>query len=99
MRQGKEASVLDQNYVWQGRPSNMTYAGSYCQIFIRFPGNTPQVPRKVVLEAHDIPRHGSGDPLKDRFRHTTRFHEFHGEMPLDEAKLTSQGPGVRADAQ
>ena len=27
------------------------------------------------------------------------FHEFHGERPLDEAKWTAQGPGVRADAQ
>ena len=32
---------------------------------------------QVVLEAHDIPRRGSGDPLENRFGHMIEFLEFH----------------------
>ena len=99
MRAGKEAGLSDQDYVWQVGPSTVMYSGSALLVVTSFSGNQLQVSRKVVLEAHDIPRHGSGDPLEDRFRHTTRFHEFHGERPLDEAKWTFQSPWVRADAQ
>ena len=66
MRLGKEHPVLDQNYVWRRGCSSATCSGSIYQIIMRFGWNTLGVSRKVVLEAHDIPRRGSGDPLMDR---------------------------------
>ena len=77
----------------------MMSSGSAHQILIRFSGNTPQVSGKVLPEAQDIPRHGSGDPLKDRFGHMIECDRFDVQKPLDKAKWTSQGPGVRAGAQ
>ena len=44
---------------------------------MRFGWDTPWVSRKVVLEAHDIPRDGSGDLLKNRFRHVIDFLELY----------------------
>ena len=32
--------------------------------------------KECVLEAHDIPRHGSGDPLRGRFGHMIEFLGF-----------------------
>ena len=77
----------------------MMSSGSAHQIFIRFSGNTPQVSGKVLSEAQDIPRHGSGDPLKNRFGHMIEYDGFDVQRPLDKAKWTSQSPWVRADAQ
>ena len=67
MRPGERSGLSDQNYLWHGCASIVTCSRSTRQIFIRFSGNTPQVPRNVSLEAHDIPRHGSGDPLENIF--------------------------------
>ena len=77
MRVGKEAGLSDQNYVWHGGSSNMTCSGSALLVVTRFSGNQVQVSRKVVLEAHDIPRDGSGDPLVEKFCHMMRFDGFH----------------------
>ena len=77
MRLGKEHPVLEQTYLWRGGSSSAACSGSICQIIIRFGWNTPWVSRKVVLEAHDIPRRGSGDPLQDRFGRMMDFIEFH----------------------
>ena len=77
----------------------MMSSGSARQIFIRFSGNTPQVSGKVLPEAQDIPRHGSGDPLMVRFFSYDRILGFDVQRPLDKVKWTSQGPGVRAGAQ
>ena len=74
-------------------------SGSYCQIVMRFSGNTPQVSGKVLPEAQDIPRHGSGDPLKNKFGHMIEYDGFDAQRPLDKAKWMSQGPGVSAGAQ
>ena len=77
----------------------MMSSGSARQILIRFSGNTPQVSGKVLSEAHEILRHGSGDLLLDRFGHMIEYDGFDVQRPLDKAKWTSQGPGVRAGAQ
>ena len=77
MRPGKEACLSEQNYVWQGGPSNVTCSGSIYQIIIRFRKNTPWVPRKIVLEAHDILRHGYGARLENRFGHMMNVDGFH----------------------
>ena len=77
MRLGKEHGLSDQNYVWHGRSSNMTCSGSNCQIIMIFSGNHVQVSSKVVLEAQDIARDGSGDPLKDRFSLMMKFDGFY----------------------
>ena len=73
MRLGKEAGLSDQNYLWHGGYSNMTCSGSVLLVVTRFSGNHIQVSRKVVLEAHDIPRDGSGDQLENRSRHMIEF--------------------------
>ena len=51
--------------MWRRGPSTVACSGSIYQIFIRFGWNIPEVSRKVIPEAHDIPRHGSGDLLED----------------------------------
>ena len=45
--------------------------------------------RKVVLEAQDIPHHGSGDPLKNRFGHMIEYDGFDVQRPFDKAKPTA----------
>ena len=60
MRPGQKGRPSEQNYLWHGGASIVTCSRSICQIFIRFSGNTLDIPRKVVLETRDIPRHGSG---------------------------------------
>ena len=77
MRLGEEYPVLEQNYVWRGVSSSAACSGSICQIIIRFGWYILGVSRKVVLEAQDIPRHGSGDPLENRFGHMMDFLDFH----------------------
>ena len=77
MRLGKEHPVLEQTYLWRGGSSSATCSGSNYQIIMRFGWNTLEVSRKVVLEAHDIPRRGSGDPLEDWFGRMMDFLEFH----------------------
>ena len=77
----------------------MMSSGSARQIFIRFAGNTPQASGKVLPEAQDIPRHGSGARLEDRFGHMIEYDGFDVQRPLDKAKWRSQGPGVSAGAQ
>ena len=85
--------------MWRRRFSSAACSGSIYQIIIRFGWNTLEVSRKVVLEAQDIPRHGSGDRLENRFGHTMNIYGYHDWMPLDKPKWPSQSPGVRADAQ
>ena len=55
--------------------------------------------RKVVLEAQDILRDGSGDLLEERFGLMMKNDEFHHQRPLDEAKWTSEKHIRCADAQ
>ena len=58
---------MEQHYLWQGRASIVTCSGSTHQNVMPLQSDTPYVPRKVFPEAQDIPRHGSGDLLEDRF--------------------------------
>ena len=66
---------------------------------MRLQKNTVQIPRKVFPEAQDIPRHGSGDLLKDRFGHMMEFEEFHDWRTVDKAQWTSEKQIRCADAQ
>ena len=63
--EGKQANT-EQNYLGGWGPSNVTCSGSCHQILIRLRGHTLDMPRKISWEAQGIPRHGSGDPLRDR---------------------------------
>ena len=60
--------------------------------------NTAQVSRKVFPEAQDIPRHGSGDLLKDRFGLMMKNEDFHDWRPLAHGKWTFQKHFRCADA-
>ena len=66
---------------------------------MRLQKNTAQVPRKVFPEAQGIPRHGSGDLLKDRFGHMIEFEEFHAQRTVGKAQWTSEKQIRCADAQ
>ena len=65
---GVKAAVSDQNYLWQRCASIATCSGSSRQIFTRLRGNQLEASGKVLPEGQGIPRHGSGDPLVNRFR-------------------------------
>ena len=58
---------MEQTYLWHGHASIATCSGASLRNFMRLHKNTAQIPRKVFPEAQDIPRHGSGDLLVDRF--------------------------------
>ena len=77
----------------------MMSSGSICSIAMSLLWDTLQVSGKVLPEAQDIPRHGSGDPLRDRFGHMIEYDGFDIQRPLYKAQWTSQSPWVRADAQ
>ena len=77
----------------------MMSSGSICSIAMSLLWDTPQVSGKVLPEAQDIPRHGSGDPLENSFWSHDGICGFDVQRPYDKAKWTSQGPGVRAGAQ
>ena len=66
---------------------------------MRLQKNTAQVPRKVFPEAQDIPRHGSGDLLKDRFGHMMEFEEFHDWRTVGKAQWRFEKQIRCADAQ
>ena len=55
--------------------------------------------KKVFPETQDIPRHGSGDLLEDRFGLMMKHEEFHDQRPLDKAKWTSEKQIRCADKQ
>ena len=59
---------------------------------MRLRGNQLDIPRKVSPEAQDIPRHGSGAQLVDRFRHMMNHDGFHGLGTFNEAPETLQEP-------
>ena len=67
MQQGRKRATNEQHYLWHTGSSSDACSGSYYQIIMLFGQNTPWLSSKVVLEAHDISRHGSGDLLKNRF--------------------------------
>ena len=90
---------MDQNYLWHGRASIPTCSGSRLQNFMRLQKNTVQIPRKVFPEAQDIPRHGSGDLLMDRFSSMMDFEEFDDQKSVQKAQWTFQKQIRCADAQ
>ena len=87
MRPRKKVGLLDQNNLWQQRASNMMCFGSICQIFIRISGNTLEVSRNIVLEAHDIPRHGFGSRLMDRFWSGHEIWDFVSKHKENQGKI------------
>ena len=64
---GRKRATKEQTYLYQTGSSNLNCSGSTNQIVMRFSKNTIEVSRKVLLAAHDIPRRGSGDLLRNRF--------------------------------
>ena len=61
--------------------------------------DTLEVSRKVVLEAHDNSRRGSGDLLEDRFWQHEEYESGRRLRPLDVTKWTSQSSEICAHAQ
>ena len=90
---------MDQTYLWHGHASIATCSGSSLQNFIRLQKNTAQTPRKVFPEAQDIPRHGSGDLLVNRFWSMMEFKEFDDQRAVQKAQWTFQKQIRCADAQ